>query len=187
MIILKNRIQKGFTLIELLIVIAVLGVLAAVVLAAINPLEQLKRGRDSGRLSGVAQIGHGMTALITNQNMSAPPTNAVGDFFATTDFQTAMKGAGELVNVITAPGTGSKCTQAAAHYNEGTYCYQTNNTDYNIWTGLESQSNKTKAACSQNQFAIAVYKSALGRAGIDCVANAGDPPTNYTTAFPNKQ
>jgi prepilin-type N-terminal cleavage/methylation domain-containing protein len=41
----------GFTLIELLIVIAILGVLAVVVLVAINPIEQLARTRDGGRLT----------------------------------------------------------------------------------------------------------------------------------------
>lgn len=40
---------NGFTLVELLIVISLLGVLAAAVLSAINPLEQANRARD-GRL-----------------------------------------------------------------------------------------------------------------------------------------
>lgn len=43
--------RKGFTLIELLVVIAIIALLAAVVTLAINPLEILKRGRDSRRLS----------------------------------------------------------------------------------------------------------------------------------------
>lgn len=38
---------KGFTLIELLIVIALLGALAAGLLAAIDPFEQLKKGSDT--------------------------------------------------------------------------------------------------------------------------------------------
>jgi len=37
----------GFTLIELLVVIGVLGILAAGLLAAIDPLEQLRKGRDT--------------------------------------------------------------------------------------------------------------------------------------------
>ncbi len=47
---------KGFTMIELLIVIAVLGILAVAVLSAINPLEQINRGRDTGLRSDSEQI-----------------------------------------------------------------------------------------------------------------------------------
>lgn len=43
----KRATQAGFTMIELLVVIAILGVLAVVVLGAINPLEQINRGRDT--------------------------------------------------------------------------------------------------------------------------------------------
>lgn len=48
--------NKGFTLVELLIVIALLGVLAVTVLAAINPLEQLNRARDTGMESDASQL-----------------------------------------------------------------------------------------------------------------------------------
>lgn len=47
---------KGFTLVELLIVIALIGVLAVAVLAAINPLEQLNRARDTGMESDASQL-----------------------------------------------------------------------------------------------------------------------------------
>lgn len=49
-------LQKGFTLIELLIVIAVLGVLAVAVLSAINPIEQINRGKDTGSRSDSEQF-----------------------------------------------------------------------------------------------------------------------------------
>ena len=42
-------------MIELLIVIAVLGILAVAVLAAINPIEQINRGRDTGSRSDAEQ------------------------------------------------------------------------------------------------------------------------------------
>lgn len=48
--------NKGFTLVELLIVIALIGVLAVAVLAAINPLEQLNRARDTGMESDASQL-----------------------------------------------------------------------------------------------------------------------------------
>ncbi|HCR81780.1 MAG: hypothetical protein UY13_C0001G0060 [Candidatus Pacebacteria bacterium GW2011_GWB1_47_8] len=54
---LKNlRHQAGFTMIELLIVIAILGILAIAVLAAINPIEQINRGRDTGSRSDAEQL-----------------------------------------------------------------------------------------------------------------------------------
>lgn len=48
--------KAGFTLVELLIVIALIGVLAVAVLAAINPLEQLNRARDTGMESDASQL-----------------------------------------------------------------------------------------------------------------------------------
>lgn len=46
----------GFTMIELLIVIAILGILAVAVLSAINPVEQINRGRDTGSRSDAEQL-----------------------------------------------------------------------------------------------------------------------------------
>ena len=52
----KLRRQAGFTMIELLIVIAILGILAVAVLSAINPIEQINRGRDTGSRSDAEQL-----------------------------------------------------------------------------------------------------------------------------------
>jgi prepilin-type N-terminal cleavage/methylation domain-containing protein len=48
--------QAGFTMIELLIVISILGILAVAVLSAINPVEQINRGRDTGTQSDAEQL-----------------------------------------------------------------------------------------------------------------------------------
>lgn len=48
--------QLAFTMIELLIVIAILGILAVAVLSAINPIEQINRGRDTGSRSDAEQL-----------------------------------------------------------------------------------------------------------------------------------
>lgn len=48
--------RTGFTLIELLIVIALLGALAVGLLAAIDPFEQLKKGRDTATRNSVSEF-----------------------------------------------------------------------------------------------------------------------------------
>ena len=54
---LKLKVKSlGFTMIELLIVIAVLGVLAVAVLATLNPIEQINRGRDTSSRSDAEQL-----------------------------------------------------------------------------------------------------------------------------------
>ena len=52
----KVKSQMAFTMIELLIVIAILGILAVAVLAAINTVEQINRGRDTGSRSDAEQL-----------------------------------------------------------------------------------------------------------------------------------
>lgn len=55
---LKARMKNshGFTMIELLVVIAVIGILAVAVLSSINPIEQINKGRDTGRRSDIEQL-----------------------------------------------------------------------------------------------------------------------------------
>lgn len=56
-------------MIELLIVIAVLGVLAVAVLSAINPIEQINRGRDTGSRSDAEQLLSAIDRYNASQNI----------------------------------------------------------------------------------------------------------------------
>lgn len=56
---------KGFTLIELLVVITILGILAAVVMVAINPGERINEANDSGKKNDVGQVATALESYFT--------------------------------------------------------------------------------------------------------------------------
>lgn len=71
---MRNKKQKGFTLIELLVVIAIIGLLASIVLLALNSARA--KSRDAKRLADVRQL---ITALELYYNdFQGYPTTGTG-------------------------------------------------------------------------------------------------------------
>lgn len=165
--------NKGFTLVELLVVIAVLGVLAAGVLVAINPVEQLARGRDTSRRTAITEAGRGASAYYTTQGAVV---NGTGGFL------TNLKAAGEIKVIPDNPGTGADCTAfsgaetagATANMESG-YCFESNTTtnEFVIYSPIESSSEKLKATGNGTTTCTSgspyfVYSSAAGKTGVVC-------------------
>lgn len=159
----------GFTLIELLVVIAILGVLAGGVLVAINPLEQLARGRDAGRKSTVDQLGKAISSYYTTQSATYPTATA-------NTWMTTIRTAGELKTLPTNPSGGSgyslTCNTGAV---QNGYCYNTDSTEAIVYARAESQSSKTSGTCAANQETWIVWSSEQGKVGLACTAAGSDP------------
>jgi len=64
--------QKGFTLIELLVVIGIIGILAAVVLVAVNPGRQFASARDTQRKADLYSITNAVYQYATENNGNLP-------------------------------------------------------------------------------------------------------------------
>ncbi|MFA5386373.1 MAG: LamG-like jellyroll fold domain-containing protein [Candidatus Paceibacterota bacterium] len=71
-----SKSHKGFTLIELLIVIGIVAVLAVVVLTVLNPVEFLKKSRDSRRMVDLQTLDKALR-LADFDNISMGTANVV--------------------------------------------------------------------------------------------------------------
>lgn len=171
-----KKFSFGFTLIELLVVIAILGVLAGGVLVAINPLEQLARGRDAGRKTTVDQLGKAVQSFYTSQ-LATYPTQGP-------DWMTTLQSAGELKTLpqnseVTGYSTG--CATLGVEQNG--YCYQTNGTDAIVYARAESDSSFVSAGCTAGQEAWIVWSSAEGKTGLACTLNTTTDPAIGVTGL----
>lgn len=72
--------SSGFTLIELLIVIAILGILAAGLLIAIDPAEKIKQANDTKVMNDISQTASKVEqyAIQTNNGTYPASVNTVG-------------------------------------------------------------------------------------------------------------
>ncbi len=66
---LPNKGEKGFTLIELLIVVAILGVLAAIVIPNVGRF--IGRGKTEGAATELASIQSAVFAMMVDNNLSS--------------------------------------------------------------------------------------------------------------------
>lgn len=92
MVIPARKKLFGFTLIELLIVIAILGILAAAVLVAVNPAKRQKQARDSARKNDIGQLATALQAFYTTPGQGTYPAGL-----------TALTASGDLKQIPTDP------------------------------------------------------------------------------------
>jgi len=168
---MNANIKKGFTLIELLIVMAILGVLAVIVLVAINPVEQLARARDTGRISAVQQIGRAAVAYYT-ANTQYPAAN--------TNWWVALTQSGDLQVFPTAVSTTDPTCSALVHNG---YCYDFNGSTTDpqalVYSQLISQQQKNKCNGSANVFSV--FNTFDSKGGVIC----GNGTSGNTSGTPS--
>lgn len=175
----------GFTLVELLVVMSIIGVLSSVVVVAVDPIEQLARGRDAGRKTVASQIAHALEAYNTLNVQSAPtqPWPLVAGNVSQVapggeDWLTHLVSIRELQQLPNDVAYGPAMTASCGTNNQRGYCYNVDQTAGNaiVVVRMESRAeNITKCNIALNLVSGAwfVWSSAATRSGIFC----GNEPT----------
>lgn len=158
--------STGFTLIELLIVMALLGVLATVILTALNPLEQINRASDSARKSGVSLLAKAIVAYANENNGQYPPSNTW-----MTDLIANKSIIDKEPERIGSPST--NCTTANPS-NRRNYCYRVGGNQSIVFSRLTARNALSACAVGNGPVAFFVWRSDTGVTRIECPVS-GEP------------
>lgn len=162
--------KKGFTLIELLVVVAIIGILASVVLTALNG-GRIK-ARDSARISAIRQIRYALELYYYANNNQYPQC-----LYPVAPCSTTLNGTIFMKTVPKDPLTGLGYTYAAR--GSGANC-----TSYHLGTSLEEKTNKILLSGADATAQSVCANSNSGFSGLS-YATGGQPCNNNSgTAQP---
>ncbi len=151
------KYRSGFTLIELLIVIAIIGLLSAIVLASLSAARL--KARDARRVSDMHGVVQALELYATDNNGTYPATPAADTAGPTGCGGVTKTCVGDLASALTPKYIAAlpvDPTEAGTKYNYR-YCADTNHRAYTIllWRESSTATNKwcvpsspVKATCS---------------------------------------
>lgn len=143
------RNQKGFTLVELLVVIAIVGILAGVVLIAINPAQLLMKARDSQRMQDMDTLNKAVGLALADNEITLGVTDPCATCTSASGTQAVDGVNGWVKYIIPAGKTGlskyiSTLPVDPTNINANIYSFASSVVGYELNAVLESVDNAAR-------------------------------------------
>lgn len=145
----KIKNSLGFTLVELLIVIGLLGAIALIVIAAINPIEQANRARDTRFKADGGQLVSAIDRYFATKSefpwMTVTPTYTTDDafnFITASDVEVGICGA-----TCAADGVLITNNELKTEFRNRDFIQDSNGVDEQIMMGKDDGSSSSVYAC----------------------------------------
>jgi prepilin-type N-terminal cleavage/methylation domain-containing protein len=160
---MKQIYQKAFTLIELLIVVAILGILSAAVLVAIDPAAKIGLAKDANIKSDMSSISNAMQAYYTTMSIGG-----------TGQYPETMQKLVDEKELKTLPKTPSGGDYTLVVFNASGGTCDNTGTNYCVDAAVYTKLNKPKAT---NPNGVWCWRASVGKIGETTQENC----TNSTT------
>ncbi len=155
---------KGLTLVELIIVIAIVGILAAIIFSALNPVEQIRKSTDARRKSDLEQLQRALESYYQDSGS-----------YPTADVNNQITGAGWGTAWLPYLG---KVPKDPISSNKYVYFSPAGRQSYYLYANLERGSRDTQAC-----FTTGAACTSIAANGLSATACGGT--CNYGVSSPN--
>ena len=173
-------------------VITVLAVLATIVLIAVNPGEQLARGRDANRISAVTSVGRSIQRYYSIQGAypnSVAASNWMQKIIDLSELKLPIGNPAYSGSLPSEICNGSRAQNLPAGLNGSNtygYCYAVGSSPFDtaiVYVQLESNIYNKKCFSGGTQYrAWAVWASAFAKSGLWCSTATTNPAAEPTIA-----